>query len=239
MPETNKSWIAWKDALLADPMQKLWRTEEGRMQSHLKNGTKPETGLYWFYFFFIRHRFVPNAITIIRTILTPVLYYHLTEGNNETAFYVFTTAALLDFIDGILARGFFNITKFGKIADPIADKLLTVAVLLGFANDIPDSLFWSILGIAVFLALISLTLLLLKKLNVPLKRDFGASSWGKWKFATECVGYALLFLDRLFSLNFFWGTALVLLWLSVLLGIASILGYLWPSVLARLDSYKT
>lgn len=239
MPETNGSWIARKDTLLANPMQTFWKSEKERIRRHREKGTKPETGLYWFDFFFIRHRFVPNTITILRALLTPLLYYHLQEGNNETAFFIFTTVVLSDLIDGILARGFFSTSRFGKIADPIADKLLTTAVIFGFSGDIPAPLFWSILGIAVFLAGVTALFFILKKLGKSFKRDLGASSWGKYKFASECAGYAFLFLYRWFAYETFFVYAIGLLWLSVLLGIASIIGYVAPGILVRIDSYKT
>lgn len=239
MAETNESWLARKDDLLAAPMQELWKANSERIRIHRQNGTKPETGLFWFDFFFIRHHFVPNVITIARSCLTPLLYMHLRDGNNETAFFIFTTAVLSDLIDGILARGFFCITKFGKFTDPIADKLLTAAVIFGFKNDIPSPLFWSILGIALFLGLITILLLVLKMLGRSSKRSFGTSSWGKYKFAVECAGYAFLFLYRWFPYDTFSVFAISFLWASVPLGIASILGYLAPSVLAKIDSYKT
>jgi len=239
MPETKKSWLARKDELLATPMQELWKSNKERIRIHRQNGTKPETGLFWFDFFFIRHHFIPNVITVARACLMPLLYMHLRDGNNETAFFIFTTAALSDLIDGILARGFFCITKFGKIVDPIADKLLTATILLGFKDDVPDALFWSVLGVAIFLAILSFVLLLAKAFGVRINREFGASGWGKRKFAMECFGYGLLFLNRLFPLAFFGTSATILLWLSVGFGALSILSYLWPSVLAKIDSYKT
>lgn len=243
MAETNGSWIARKDSLLANPMQAFWKSEEERMRRHRERGTKPETGLYWFDFFFIRHRFVPNCITVIRASLTPLLYYYLSSGQNDTAFFLFTTIVLSDLIDGILARGFFNTTRFGKVADPVADKLATTAIIFGFRNDIPDALFWGILSIAVILTGITLVFLLIKKLGITLKRDFGASSWGKYKFASECIGYACIFGDRLLASgaghSAFSAFAIGTLYLSVAFGILSIISYIVPSILSRLDSYKT
>lgn len=239
----TSSWLVRKDELLAGPMRAFRNVAEERMRRHRENGTRPKIGLTWFYYFFVTHHFIPNAITIARMCLAPLLYYHLREGNNETAFFIFTTAALSDLIDGILARGFSNITKFGKIADPIADKLLTVAILFGLRENIPDVLFWSILLIATVLFVLTLLFILAKKIGIVLHREFGASSWGKYKFALECSGYALIFIHRFISAgtfdSIFYFSAIGFLSLSVLFGIISIFDYIASNISNHQNSYKT
>jgi CDP-diacylglycerol--glycerol-3-phosphate 3-phosphatidyltransferase len=73
---------------------------------------------------------VPNALTVIRILLVPVLVVALLEktaGGDLLAAIVFAVASVTDAIDGYLARSRGSITTFGKLMDPIADKLLIVA----------------------------------------------------------------------------------------------------------------
>jgi len=88
---------------------------------------------------------LPNALTLLRILLVPLLaWLLLAEGGQSVvfrllAFAVFVVAAVTDRIDGVIARSRGLITDFGKIADPIADKLLLGSVLVIFSalGDIP------------------------------------------------------------------------------------------------------
>lgn len=76
---------------------------------------------------------VPNVLTVIRILLVPVLVVALlekTHSGDVLAAIVFAVASGTDFIDGYLARSRNAITNFGKLMDPIADKLLIVAALV-------------------------------------------------------------------------------------------------------------
>lgn len=78
----------------------------------------------------------PNKLTIARIIITPLyLALILWQGLAHRfliATIVFSIAAITDAIDGKLARKNNQITNFGKLLDPIADKVLTTAALLAF-----------------------------------------------------------------------------------------------------------
>ncbi len=76
---------------------------------------------------------VPNVLTVIRILLVPVLVVALLENTGDgdlLAAIVFAVASLTDAIDGYLARSRNWVTTFGKLMDPIADKLLIVAALI-------------------------------------------------------------------------------------------------------------
>ena len=76
---------------------------------------------------------VPNVLTVVRILLVPVLVVALLEktgGGDLLAAIVFAVASLTDAIDGYLARAQGSITNFGKLMDPIADKLLVIAALV-------------------------------------------------------------------------------------------------------------
>jgi len=76
---------------------------------------------------------VPNLLTLLRILLVPVLVVALgteAKGGSEIAAAVFVLAALTDGLDGYIARSRQSITTFGKVMDPVADKLLIAAALL-------------------------------------------------------------------------------------------------------------
>ena len=76
---------------------------------------------------------IANALTVVRLILVPVFIAMVLHGNDMgmlLATLVFTVAALTDKLEGYLARRLNLITNFGKLADPIADKALTMSALV-------------------------------------------------------------------------------------------------------------
>ena len=80
---------------------------------------------------------VPNVLTVVRILLVPVLVVALlgkTDGGDLLAAIVFAVASLTDAIDGYLARSRNSVTTFGKLMDPIADKLLIIAALIALVS---------------------------------------------------------------------------------------------------------
>lgn len=82
---------------------------------------------------------IPNILTAIRFMLIPVFGYYLLEGQYKVAVLLFLLGGLTDVLDGYIARKFNMITPWGKLADPLADKLmqLTATVLLIIQKKIP------------------------------------------------------------------------------------------------------
>ena len=82
---------------------------------------------------------IANALTLVRILLVPVfVVLLLVDGGHSPgwrvwAFVVFVIATVTDLIDGDLARSRGLITNVGKVADPIADKALTAAALIGLS----------------------------------------------------------------------------------------------------------
>ena len=80
---------------------------------------------------------LPNALTLFRILLVPVLVVALLDATPEAkwlAAAVFATAAFTDGLDGYLARSRRSETTFGKVMDPIADKLLIAAALISLVS---------------------------------------------------------------------------------------------------------
>jgi CDP-diacylglycerol---glycerol-3-phosphate 3-phosphatidyltransferase len=83
----------------------------------------------------IEPRAIPNAITLGRVVLTPVVFFLILMDGfwpRLAAFILFLAAAFSDLWDGYLARKHGWISDFGKLMDPLADKLLLVATLVPF-----------------------------------------------------------------------------------------------------------
>jgi len=80
---------------------------------------------------------LPNLLTVLRIMLVPALVVALlgnTPGGDVLAAIVFALASLTDFVDGYLARARAEVTTFGKLMDPLADKLLIVAALISLVS---------------------------------------------------------------------------------------------------------
>lgn len=80
---------------------------------------------------------LPNLLTVLRIMLVPALVVALlgnTPAGDVLAAVVFALASLTDFVDGYLARARGSVTTFGKLMDPLADKLLIVAALISLVS---------------------------------------------------------------------------------------------------------
>lgn len=133
-----------------------------------------------------------NAITVVRIGLVPLvvgaLLIDTAGGWRLVATALFAVAALSDRLDGYLARRMDQVTDWGKLADPIADKLLMggTLVTLSALGDLP---WWVTIVIGVReLGITALRLAVLRYVVIP------ASRGGKLKTALQSVGIGLFVL---------------------------------------------
>ncbi|MEI8056884.1 MAG: CDP-diacylglycerol--glycerol-3-phosphate 3-phosphatidyltransferase [Actinomycetes bacterium] len=137
---------------------------------------------------------LPNALTVARLILVPLfLWLLLRDGGADPASriwaaVVFLIASATDFIDGDLARRYGQVTNFGKIADPIADKALTGAALIGLSY-LGDLAWWITLVIVVREVGVTLLRLWVIRLGV-----IPASRGGKVKTVAQMLAIVLYLL---------------------------------------------
>lgn len=75
-------------------------------------------------------KYVPNILTIVRFIFIPFIVVNIAFNNYITAVVLFTLSSITDVLDGFIARKFNAITDFGKLMDPLADKLTQLSILL-------------------------------------------------------------------------------------------------------------
>jgi CDP-diacylglycerol--glycerol-3-phosphate 3-phosphatidyltransferase len=163
-------------------------------------------------------RHVPNALTIARFAAIPVfawLYVRAGDGPAWGAGVFFAAAALTDQVDGYLARRWRVQSRFGTIADPLADRLMigTAVVLLWATGRIPLVAALVVLGR-------DLALVLGYKLLAPRGLDLEVSFLGK--LATWVLYAALSFVIVTEEGT---GWPVVLLWIGVALAVAAALQY--------------
>lgn len=130
---------------------------------------------------------LPNKLTLLRIVLIPVFVvlmelsfsYHLVW-----ALVIFIAAAITDQLDGHLARKNNQVTSFGKLADPLADKLLTISALISFLEcNVPYLPGWVvIIIIGRELIVTGIRLIAMTGNNV-----IAASVWGKAKTVSQMV----------------------------------------------------
>jgi CDP-diacylglycerol--glycerol-3-phosphate 3-phosphatidyltransferase len=129
---------------------------------------------------------VPNVLTMVRILLVPVLVVALldkTGGGDLLAAIVFAIASLTDAIDGWLARSRNWVTTFGKLMDPIADKLLIVAALIALVSLARLEAWVAMVIISREFAVTILRVAVGSQQGVVIP----ASMWGKLKTAVQVV----------------------------------------------------
>lgn len=91
---------------------------------------------------------VPNVLTMLRMLLIPVFVALYVAGHTKLALITFIVASLTDLLDGYIARKYHLITNFGKLMDPLADKLMVCTALIcqGVQGIIP---WWAIVIVMV------------------------------------------------------------------------------------------
>lgn len=75
-------------------------------------------------------KYVPNILTIIRFLLIPIIITLISSRQYVEAIIVFSISGITDILDGTIARKFDFISDFGKLMDPLADKLTQLSMLL-------------------------------------------------------------------------------------------------------------
>jgi len=163
---------------------------------------------------------VPNILALIRLMLAPIMFFLLVnrdstllQGIHPTwldymAAFIFVIASATDFFDGYIARKFNQVTMLGKILDPLADKMLTLAgflglMMLGRADP------W-----AIYLILTrELFITGLRVSAVAEHIDISASWMGKVKTVVQMIAIGFLLMR--------WPGGTVLLWTAVILTLYS------------------
>ena len=173
---------------------------------------------------------VPNLLTGLRLVLVPIFLFFLFAGDgHETAsrivaFVVFAVAVITDQVDGSLARKYGVVSEFGKLADPIADKMLMGAALIGL-SELGDLPWW--VTIVILVREIGVTLLrfaVIKRGVIP------ASRGGKLKTLVQAIAIGLFILP-LHSWPPVWQTvAWAVMWVAIVLTVVTGVDYVVSAI---------
>lgn len=170
---------------------------------------------------------LPNLLTLTRILLIPVfvvLFATPDQDRSLMAAIVFVVAAVTDMLDGYLARKSGQVTKLGKLLDPIADKLLVLSALILLVNVDRVSALVAILIIARELGVTGI-----RAIAAGEGLIIAAETTGKYKMALQVVAIVMLILEGtwLSALGNLHLAGTVTLYLSLLLGYVSGGQYVW------------
>ena len=170
---------------------------------------------------------LPNVLTLVRILLIPVFVLLLldpTPDRSLAAAIVFVIAAVTDLLDGYVARKTGQITKLGRLLDPIADKLLVLSALILLVQVDRVTALVAILIIAREVAVTGLRAIAASEGMI-----MSAEVTGKYKMALQVVAIVLLLLEgtvveMIGNLHL---AGIVTLYLSLILGYVSGAQYVW------------
>ena len=186
---------------------------------------------------------LPNKLTVFRFVLTALFLWALFSPlryNDTLALVLFSLAGATDFLDGQIARRRGLITNFGILMDPLADKIMTCSAFIAFVEStrlnpnapVKVAAWMVILIVGRELAITGLRLLAASKHVV-----LAAENFGKHKTVSQIVAInALLIVDaceewpasvQKFFVSWVPAFAEIMLWLTVVLTVASGAIYLW------------
>ncbi len=160
----------------------------------------------------------PNHVTALRFIATPFVVGILLSGYYKIGAILFIITAFTDAIDGSLARTRDQITVWGKLYDPLADKLLVtlVLIILG-AKYLSTTLIGSIIFIEV--------LLIFGAVFVFRHKETQANIWGKIKMICQVLGITLLLLGIIFNIPSLFDFSMNIFIIGIIFGIISVFTY--------------
>ena len=161
---------------------------------------------------------VPNILTILRFLIIPIFAYYLCGQQYIVATILFLAGGLTDILDGYIARKYNLVTSWGKIADPLADKLmqLTALVILSLVIKlIPIELLLIILAKEIFMGIGAIVLY--KQNNYVVSADW----YGKMATVAFYLAVVMMLFDKPFGQWLIFGIAFnkLFFWLVVVISL--------------------
>jgi len=163
---------------------------------------------------------LPNILTTVRLALVPVFVILFYSGHPRYALAAYMTACLTDVLDGYLARRMDQVTAFGKLMDPLADKVMQLAMLFCLSHK--GHLAWWVLAIMAgkeIFMVIGGTMLLKKRNVVVISNWTGKAATVLWVLAILTV-YPWHGSDALFRIGD------VLVYASICLSLFALVNYI-------------
>jgi len=164
---------------------------------------------------------LPNKLTIARIVMIPIFVVVLLLKYYYAAAGIFVLASVTDFLDGYIARKYNMITNFGKLMDPLADKLLVTSALVCLVElgDIPS---WMV----IIILSREFTISILRAVAAAEGKVIAASKWGKSKTVLQMIAVISILIQNypfnLLNIPF----SDIALWAAVILTIISGIDYI-------------
>lgn len=164
----------------------------------------------------IPFRVRPNHVTVLRFLLCPVVFWFFAKGEYGTGFWLFLATAFTDAIDGAMARLRGQITVWGILYDPVADKLLIGGTVL--------LLVWQALGSGLALLIVGLeAATILGAFYFRLRGSiYPANVWGKIKMLLQVTASLVLLAGLQFGQPALFGAAYGIFLIASFFAVASL-----------------
>jgi len=168
----------------------------------------------------------PNVLSVLRLAMIPLIIASMALASFKLAILLFIFAALLDTLDGTIARARGQITDLGIILDPLADKLLIMTIVGMLLLYYPFKL------LIIYVFIFDFFILLISALKVsqfksgatlPIKPS---NVWGKGKMLTQVTGICLALLWLVWPGDYLLYGSAIIIWLSLALQIVSAITYM-------------
>lgn len=167
----------------------------------------------------------PNAISLLRLALIPLIIAYLLGHYYLPALAIFLLASLLDAYDGALARARGQISDWGLILDPLSDKLLIIALAGFLLLEYPfRELIAYALAFDLFILIVSAVKISRAKAATA-KPIVASNIWGKSKMLCQVTGIALALAWLIWPLALLLYLSACIIWLSLALQIRSAVSY--------------
>jgi CDP-diacylglycerol---glycerol-3-phosphate 3-phosphatidyltransferase len=181
--------------------------------------------------------YLPNQLTMLRVLLSVVLFCFIAEGWYWTSFWLFVVAAGTDWVDGYFARKFGQVTALGRILDPFADKVIVCGSFI-FLAAIP-AMAREPWGLKPWMVVVivgrELLVTALRSFIEDRGADFSANVSGKLKMVLQCVAapaclYFLSFTKSDDIPPWSWWLMVVSVWATVAITVYSGVIYVFVAV---------
>lgn len=167
---------------------------------------------------------IPNILTVVRILLTPLFVIFLLKDMFLHALIVFTVAGISDALDGLIARCFNQRTVLGAYIDPIADKLLAMSAFISLAvlKIIPSWLAVIVISRDILIVL-GIAIFTMTGINIEMKPSIDS----KCTTVAQLTTVTLVLLGQVTSSDFIMKYLPMLYWLTAGLVITSGIHYMY------------
>lgn len=162
----------------------------------------------------------PNQLTLSRLLLTPLVLSAVNAQSWVWVLVLFAVAAFTDVLDGSLARTRKQITMWGTVADPVADKALVGSIVLLFVARRIHPLFAGLLVLLEFLIMAG-AYARFRRRGVYAS----ANIFGKTKMTLQAIGVLLLLVDQLVQVPYAMPMAIIIFGIALILAVISFVTY--------------